>query len=99
MSLLNGFLIAFPHHVSFCRCDVQSVEQNTSGRRWQLTPLIKKLGRTAAPVKGVMEGAPLTQEGVCQAFQLIHYLNKDSSRWLCFHCLICFIIWYLVSHF
>ncbi|KAK3879078.1 hypothetical protein Pcinc_016332 [Petrolisthes cinctipes] len=72
-------------HLSFAtdlpthQCDLQGSEQTTSGRRWQLTPLIKKLGRTAAPVKGVMEGAPLTQEGVCQAFQLIHYLNKDSN--------------------
>ncbi|XP_042868903.1 uncharacterized protein LOC122251229 isoform X7 [Penaeus japonicus] len=57
------------------RCDGR--EQPT-GRKWHITPLIRRLGR-AGNGKGVMEGAPLTQEGVCQAFQLIHYLNKDYN--------------------
>lgn len=61
------------------RCDSRSSE-TTSNRRWQLTPLIKKLSRAAVSSKGVMEGAPLTQEGVCQVFQLIHYLNKENSE-------------------
>ncbi|XP_071523279.1 uncharacterized protein RhoGAP54D isoform X1 [Panulirus ornatus] len=71
-------------HLSFTtdlptdQCDTQSAEQ-TSGRRWQLTPLIRRLGLTSSVNKGVMEGAPLTQEGVCQVFQLIHYLNKDYN--------------------
>ncbi|XP_047482785.1 uncharacterized protein LOC125034827 isoform X2 [Penaeus chinensis] len=57
------------------RCDMR---EQPSGRRWHLTPLIRRLGRSGNG-KGVMEGAPLTQEGVCQAFQLIHYLNKDYN--------------------
>ncbi|KAK8739156.1 hypothetical protein OTU49_003506 [Cherax quadricarinatus] len=71
-------------HLSFAtdlptdHCEGRANEQ-TSSRRWHLAPLIRKLGRVAVPNKGVMEGAPLTQEGVCQAFQLIHYLNKDYN--------------------
>ncbi|XP_063596461.1 uncharacterized protein LOC134773232 isoform X1 [Penaeus indicus] len=57
------------------RCDMR---EQPPGRRWHLTPLIRRLGRSGNG-KGVMEGAPLTQEGVCQAFQLIHYLNKDYN--------------------
>lgn len=68
-------------HLSFAtdlptdQCDGR---EQPSGRRWHLTPLIRRLGRSGNG-KGVMEGAPLTQEGVCQAFQLIHYLNKDYN--------------------
>ncbi|XP_050740270.1 uncharacterized protein LOC127010358 isoform X1 [Eriocheir sinensis] len=71
-------------HLSFAtdlptdQCDSRASE-TTSSRRWQLTPLIKKLSRAAVSSKGVMEGAPLTQEGVCQVFQLIHYLNKENN--------------------
>ncbi|XP_042218361.1 rho GTPase-activating protein 19-like [Homarus americanus] len=71
-------------HLSFAtdlptdQCDGKTNEQSSS-RRWQLTPLMRKLGRVAGPNKGVMEGAPLTQEGVCQAFQLIHYLNEHYN--------------------
>ncbi|KAK7791992.1 hypothetical protein R5R35_007978 [Gryllus longicercus] len=35
--------------------------------------------KTKCLTKGVMEGAPLTQEGICQAYQLIEYLTKESS--------------------
>lgn len=68
-------------HLSFAtdlptdQCDGR---EQPSGRRWHLTPLIRRLGRSGNG-RGVMEGAPLTQEGVCQAFQLIHYLNKDYN--------------------
>ncbi|XP_063596462.1 uncharacterized protein LOC134773232 isoform X2 [Penaeus indicus] len=68
-------------HLSFAtdlptdQCDMR---EQPPGRRWHLTPLIRRLGRSGNG-KGVMEGAPLTQEGVCQAFQLIHYLNKDYN--------------------
>ncbi|XP_045125927.1 uncharacterized protein LOC123513115 isoform X1 [Portunus trituberculatus] len=71
-------------HLSFAtdlptdECDGRLSETTTS-RRWQLTPLIKKLSRAAVSSKGVMEGAPLTQEGVCQVFQVLHYLNKENN--------------------
>lgn len=32
-----------------------------------------------ASSKGVMEGAPLTMEGVCQVFQIIEYLKRPSN--------------------
>lgn len=31
------------------------------------------------PSKGVMEGAPLTQEGICQVYQLIEFLGKEQN--------------------
>ncbi|XP_045612506.1 uncharacterized protein RhoGAP54D isoform X1 [Procambarus clarkii] len=71
-------------HLSFAtdlptdQCDGKGSEPS-SGWWWQLAPLIKKLGRATVLSKGVMEGAPLTQEGVCQAFQLIHYLSRDYN--------------------
>lgn len=71
-------------HLSFAtdlpvdECDGRLFKQSTN-RKWQLTPLIRRLGRTTVSTKGVMEGAPLTQEGVCQAFQLIHFLNKEYN--------------------
>ncbi|XP_063871986.1 uncharacterized protein LOC135106627 isoform X3 [Scylla paramamosain] len=71
-------------HLSFAtdlptdECD-RRISETTTSRRWQLTPLIKKLSRAAVSSKGVMEGAPLTQEGVCQVFQVIHYLNKENN--------------------
>lgn len=27
-----------------------------------------------------MDGAPLTQEGICQVYQLIEYLGKEPSK-------------------
>ncbi|KAK7021964.1 Rho GTPase-activating protein 19 [Halocaridina rubra] len=71
-------------HLSFTtdlpvdECDGRAFKQSSS-RKWQLTSLIRLLGRSAVYGKGVMEGAPLTQEGVCQAFQLIHFLNKEYN--------------------
>lgn len=29
-----------------------------------------------------MEGAPLTQEGICQAYQLIEFLKKEQSMFI-----------------
>ena len=34
---------------------------------------------TGSSNKGVMEGAPLTQEGVCQVFQIIEYLKRPNN--------------------
>ena len=30
--------------------------------------------------KGVMEGLPLTMEGVCQIYQLIHFLSRSQDH-------------------
>jgi len=35
-------------------------------------------------VKGVMDGAPITQEGICQVYQLIDFLSKEESMCLYF---------------
>ncbi|CAL4140048.1 unnamed protein product, partial [Meganyctiphanes norvegica] len=74
-------------HLSFAtdlptdQCDSKSNDHDVSTRssKWQFSSLIGRLGRTNSHGKGVMEGAPLTQEGVCQAFQLIHYLRKEPN--------------------
>lgn len=34
------------------------------------------------PVKGVMDGAPITQEGICQVYQLIDFLSKEESMYI-----------------
>ncbi|XP_068224333.1 uncharacterized protein RhoGAP54D [Palaemon carinicauda] len=72
-------------HLSFAtdlpvdECDGRGALKQPANRKWQLTPLIRRLGRATVSTRGVMEGAPLTQEGVCQAFQLIHFLNKEYN--------------------
>lgn len=33
------------------------------------------------PVKGVMDGAPITQEGICQVYQLINFLSQEESMY------------------
>ncbi|KAG5885773.1 hypothetical protein JTB14_031209 [Gonioctena quinquepunctata] len=43
-------------------------------KRWNLVPFSKK-----SKLRGVMEGAPLTQEGICQVYQLIEFLKKEDS--------------------
>ncbi|XP_076045554.1 uncharacterized protein LOC143027827 isoform X2 [Oratosquilla oratoria] len=77
--------LSFATDLSTDQCDglmeekVESPSGKSSGR-WNLTPLIRRLGRPMGNAwRGVMEGAPLTQEGVCQAYQLIHYLNRDYN--------------------
>lgn len=32
-------------------------------------------------VKGVMDGAPITQEGICQVYQLIDFLSQEESMY------------------
>lgn len=41
-------------------------------------------------VKGVMDGAPITQEGICQVYQLIDFLSQEESMYLYFVLYICF---------
>lgn len=43
-------------------------------KKWNLVSSAKKPKN-----KGVMDGAPLTQEGICQAYQLIEFLKKEQS--------------------
>lgn len=42
-------------------------------KKWNLVPFGKR------KLRGVMDGAPLTQEGICQAYQLIEFLRKEQS--------------------
>lgn len=35
-----------------------------------------------------MEGAPLTQEGICQVYQLIEFLGKEQSNNHVNHCIV-----------
>lgn len=44
------------------------------------------------PVKGVMDGAPITQEGICQVYQLIDFLSKEESMHILFYVYITFIL-------
>ncbi|PSN46208.1 hypothetical protein C0J52_13145 [Blattella germanica] len=45
-------------------------------QKWNFVPFSKKGKYTS---KGVMEGAPLTQEGICQVYQLIEFLSKEQN--------------------
>ncbi|CAG2059294.1 unnamed protein product [Timema podura] len=42
--------------------------------KWGLVPF--KRGNKC-PSKGIMEGVPLTQEGICQVYQLIEFLSRE----------------------
>ncbi|XP_069705014.1 rho GTPase-activating protein 19 isoform X2 [Periplaneta americana] len=57
-------------------CEYSSEKAKSRLQKWGLMPFSKK-GKCLA--KGVMEGAPLTQEGICQVFQLIEFLSKDQN--------------------
>ncbi|XP_046385596.1 uncharacterized protein LOC124155638 isoform X2 [Ischnura elegans] len=69
-------------HLSFLldlntdECDSASDKVKSRILKWNLLPFSKK---SKAQSKGVMEGAPLTQEGICQVYQLIEYLSKEQS--------------------
>ncbi|XP_059478540.1 rho GTPase-activating protein 19 isoform X1 [Neocloeon triangulifer] len=45
--------------------------------KWGLGTFTK--GRKQSTTKGVMEGAPLTQEGICQVYQLIEFLKSEPN--------------------
>lgn len=45
-------------------------------------------------VKGVMDGAPITQEGICQVYQLINFLSQKESMYNLFYILIRFLSTY-----
>ncbi|XP_071448034.1 uncharacterized protein RhoGAP54D [Hetaerina americana] len=69
-------------HLSFLldlntdECDSASDKVKSRALKWNLLPFAKK---SKSQSKGVMEGAPLTQEGICQVYQLIEYLSKEQS--------------------
>lgn len=58
-------------------CDGASEKTKSRLQKWGFVPFCKK-GKCA--IKGVMEGAPLTQEGICQVYQLIEFLGKEQSN-------------------
>ncbi|PNF26273.1 hypothetical protein B7P43_G02660 [Cryptotermes secundus] len=58
------------------RCECASEKARSRLQKWGFVPFSKK-GKCA--VKGVMEGAPLTQEGICQVYQLIDFLSKEQN--------------------
>lgn len=44
-------------------------------KKWNIAPFNKKF-----KLRGIMEGLPLTQEGICQVYQLIEYLKFGDSK-------------------
>lgn len=59
-------------------------------KKWNIVPFNKKL-----KLRGIMEGLPLTQEGICQVYQLIEYLKSGDSKSKFFtsNCVLeCFIL-------
>lgn len=44
-------------------------------KKWNLVSFGKK-----PKLRGIMEGAPLTQEGICQVYQLIEFLKNEQSN-------------------
>lgn len=51
----------------------ECVAEKAKFKKWSLFPKKSKS-------RGVMEGAPLTQEGICQVYQLIEFLSKEPSK-------------------
>jgi len=50
------------------------------------------------PVKGVMDGAPITQEGICQVYQLIDFLSKEESMYLFHFIALCILLKYFIEN-
>ncbi|XP_057658455.1 rho GTPase-activating protein 19-like [Diorhabda carinulata] len=72
------FFILIRMHLSFLldtqTDDNDSVAEKGRIKKWNLVPFSKK-----SKLRNVMEGAPLTQEGVCQIFHLIEFLKNEDS--------------------
>ena len=66
-------------------CDCASEKTKSRLQKWGFVPFSKK-GKCAT--KGIMEGAPLTQEGICQVYQLIEFLSKEQSNAHVNHCIV-----------
>ena len=70
-------------------CDVSAIWDTKAGDREgkdSVDSRIKKVLSTPmsismkkSKVKGVMDGVPLTQEGVCQVYQIIEYLGRPHN--------------------
>lgn len=58
----------------YCACSNGAPSEKFKLKKWHLVTNAKKPKN-----KGVMDGAPLTQEGICQAYQLIEFLKKEQS--------------------
>ncbi|XP_044738330.1 rho GTPase-activating protein 19 [Chrysoperla carnea] len=52
--------------------DNECISEKAKFKKWGLFPKKSKC-------RGVMEGAPLTQEGICQVYQLIEFLSKEPN--------------------
>jgi hypothetical protein len=63
-------------NVCIYRSETSEKASKTKGMKWGLS-FAKNRKQSS---KGVMEGAPLTQEGICQAYQLIEFLKQDESK-------------------
>ncbi|PNF26274.1 hypothetical protein B7P43_G02660 [Cryptotermes secundus] len=68
--------LSFVLDLSTDDCECASEKARSRLQKWGFVPFSKK-GKCA--VKGVMEGAPLTQEGICQVYQLIDFLSKEQN--------------------
>ncbi|XP_044263140.1 rho GTPase-activating protein 19 isoform X4 [Tribolium madens] len=51
----------------------EPLSEKTRLKKWSLVPFNKKKS------KGALDGAPLTQEGICQVYQLIEFLKKEQN--------------------
>jgi len=61
-------------HTDECDCSFLYEKQEKESRvKKAFTPMKKKTN------KGVMDGVPLTQEGVCQVYQIIEYLGRSHN--------------------
>ncbi|XP_015839448.1 rho GTPase-activating protein 19 isoform X4 [Tribolium castaneum] len=51
----------------------ETLSEKNRLKKWSLVPFNKKKS------KGALDGAPLTQEGICQVYQLIEFLKKEQN--------------------
>ena len=72
-------------HLSFVteeatdQCDGKLDSGKGGSNKWNLTPLLKRFSRGSSS-KHPMDGSPLTEEGVCQIYQLTSFLRKTENR-------------------
>merc|ERR1719270_1531612 len=66
--------------------DAKACDKEDKGSKDSVDSKIKKafstpmsIGIKKSKVKGVMDGVPLTQEGVCQVYQIIEYLGRSHN--------------------
>ncbi|KAF5302710.1 hypothetical protein FQR65_LT08452 [Abscondita terminalis] len=55
--------------------DSDALLERTKWKKWSFIPFNKK----NKSIRGIMDGIPLTQEGICQVYQLIEFLKKEQS--------------------